>query len=101
MEELVHYSELFDIYKRVLTDKQINTFRDYFFENLTLEEIAENNGISKNAVSKSLMNIKKILDSKESELHILEYMKKLKKEFEGEKEILIRLEKYDNIILDN
>ncbi len=38
MEEVLYYSELFDIYKDLLTEKQMATFRDYYFENLTIEE---------------------------------------------------------------
>lgn len=101
MEELVYYSELFDIYKGVLTEKQVEVFEDYFFENLTIEEIAKNKNVSKNAISKSILSIKKILDSSEEKMHVLEYMNKLKSEFKDDKDILIRIEKYDNIILGN
>jgi len=101
MEELIYYSRLFDIYGKVLTEKQIEVFEYYFFENLTIEEIAKSKNVSKNAISKSILNIKKILDSSEEKMHIYEYMEKLKSEFKDDKDILIRIEKYDNIILGN
>lgn len=47
MEEMIHYTGLFDLYGGLLTKKQKSTFQDYFEENLTIEEIANNNGVSK------------------------------------------------------
>lgn len=99
MDEILYYSSLYDVYKRALTPKQRSTFTDYFFENLTLDEIASNNGISKNAVSKTILGIKNTLVELESKMHLLEYIKSLKSEFKNEEDILQRIDKYDNIIM--
>lgn len=99
MDDFIYYSELFDLYKNMLTKKQRKTFKDYFFENLTLEEIAENEGVSKNAISKTIKNIKKLLNDYEDALHLKEYLINIKDEFKNELDILHRLEKYDNIIM--
>ena len=58
MEERVYIISLYDYYGKLLTDKQQKYFEDYYFDNLTMDEIAENDDISKNAVSKQLINIK-------------------------------------------
>lgn len=58
MEDVLYLSELYDYYSCLLTDKQKSYFEDYYFENLTMEEIAENNQISKNAVSKTIIEVK-------------------------------------------
>ena len=42
MEEVLYYTELFDFYGTLLTEKQQNYFKDYYFNNLSLSEIAEN-----------------------------------------------------------
>lgn len=99
MDELIKYTRLFDIYKGLLSIKQVETFKDYYFENLTIEEIAENKKISKNAVSKTLMTVKRALDEYEEKLHFSKYMGELQKEFKNEEDILNRINKYDNIIL--
>ncbi len=99
MDELIRYTRLFDIYKGLLSDKQAETFKDYYFENLTIEEIAENRGISKNAISKTLMAVKKALDEYEEALHFSKYMSELQNEFKNEEDILNRINKYDNIVL--
>ena len=70
MDELNYLTALYDYYKNLLTDKQRNYFEDYFFDNLTILEIAENNNVSKNAVSKSLIEVKEKLLEYESSLKL-------------------------------
>ncbi len=98
MEEILFYTKLYDLYKKTLTEKQRKTFQDYFFENLTLEEIAENNGVSKNAVAKTIRQIKDILVAMEDKVHMNKYIEAVKEEFKDDEGILKRIEKYDSII---
>lgn len=70
MEDLVYYNNLYDLYKNLLTDKQQEYFEDYYFNNLSLSEIADNYNISRNAVSKQLSVIKKKLDDYEQKLEL-------------------------------
>lgn len=99
MEEVIYYSTLFDIYGSMLTERQKSVFESYYFENLTLDEIALFDGVSKSSVAKTLKQIKNALDEMESKLHFFKYMESLKKEFENEEDILIRISKYDNIVV--
>ena len=62
--------DLFDIYSNLLTDKQKVVFKDYYFNNLSLSEIAENNNISRQAVDFTLKNVIKALNSFENNLSI-------------------------------
>ena len=62
MDKTVYYSTLYDYYGGLLTENQRDIFEDYYFENLTLQEIADNNEISKNAVHKTINTITKKLD---------------------------------------
>lgn len=75
----VYYSELFDYYGELFTDKQKEYFIDYYFNNLTLQEIAENSGVSKNAVHKSIKDITEKLDYYESKLNLYSNKKKIQK----------------------
>ena len=50
---------LYDFYSELLTDKQKEYFEDYYFNNLSLGEISENSGLSRNAIHK---NIKSVCD---------------------------------------
>lgn len=47
MEEIIYYSDLFDYYKGLFTKTQQDYFIDYYFNNLTQEEIADNYNVSK------------------------------------------------------
>ena len=73
----MHYVELFDYYGELLTDKQKEYFIDYYFNNLTLQEIAENNNISRNAVHKNIKDVTEKLDYYESKLNLYSNKKKI------------------------
>lgn len=75
----VKHSILFDYYGELLTDKQQEFFKDYYFDNLTLQEIAENNDISRNAVHKTLNTIIDKLEYYEKVLKLYDKSEKIKK----------------------
>ena len=75
----IYYVELFDYYGTLFTDKQREYFIDYYFNNLTLQEIAENNNVSRNAVHKNLKEIIRKLDYYENNLKLLENKQKIEK----------------------
>lgn len=70
MEKEIYLTNLYDYYKELLTDKQREYFEDYYFDNLTINEIAENNGVSKAVISKTLIEVKEKLDDYELKLHL-------------------------------
>jgi len=72
MEDFVYLTILFDYYNCMFTKKQQEYFIDYYENNLTMQEIADNNGVSKNAVSKQLEVIKEKLLLFESQLKLYE-----------------------------
>ena len=45
---------LYDYYSELLNDDNKKYFEDYYFDNLSLGEIAENNNISRNAIHKHI-----------------------------------------------
>jgi predicted DNA-binding protein YlxM (UPF0122 family) len=78
-----------DYYGKLLTEKQQEYFEDYYHENLTMDEISENDSVSKNAVSKQLIIIK-------DKLNYYENILKLNQNKESIKKILSE-EDYSNI----
>ena len=70
MNELNYLTSLYDYYKDLLTNKQRDYFEEYYFENLLMDQIAENNGVSKNAVGKSLIEVKEKLEEYEKSLNL-------------------------------
>ena len=78
---------LFDYYGELLTDRQQEIFKDYYFDNLTMQEIADNNDISKNAVHKTLNAINNKLRYYEEKLELYKKSKKIK-------ELIVDLDQY-------
>ena len=68
MEEIIYFSSLYDYYGKLLTDKQRQYFEDYYFQNLTLQEISDNYDISRNAVHKQLKEVEMKLQFYEDKL---------------------------------
>ena len=54
MDKEIYLSGLYDYYGSLLTDKQREYFENYYFNNLSLAEIAENYNTSRNAIHKQI-----------------------------------------------
>ena len=79
----LEYVYLFDYYGELLTDKQKEYFKDYYFNNLTLQEIADNNNVSRNAVHKNIKEILSKLDYYEEKLKLYSNKQKIEKLIEN------------------
>lgn len=79
MEERERLIKLYDIYKNLLTEKQRECFEYYFFEDLSLTEIAENLNVSKSFVGKTLNKIEYKLNEYEIALSIYDLYKEIEK----------------------
>ena len=93
MEKRDYYIILYDFYSSLFSDRQKEYFEDYYFNNLSLSEISENMGISRNAIHKSIKSIEKKLLFYEENLSLYEKNIKLKKIIENVKD-----EKVKNIL---
>ena len=82
MKEFVYYNDLFDIYGLLLTEKEQDTFRDYYQEDLSLSEIAEENNVSRAAVQKTVKNVLEKLNYYEDILNIYKKNIKLKEVYD-------------------
>ena len=76
IEKLLYLNNLYDLYGVLLTEKQQQYFKEYYFNNLSFGEISEKYKISRNAAFKQL----KIIEEK-----LLDYEEKLKLYYKKEK----------------
>ena len=95
MEKKVEISILLEIYGKLLTDKQYNYMNDYYNEDLSLSEIAENEGITRQAVMRILQKTSKKLEEYEEKLQIMNKQKQIKENLKLNK--LDEIEKLLNI----
>ena len=83
MEKQVKIALLLDLYGNLLTEKQYNLLNDYYNNDFSLSEIAENEGITRQAVRDNLLK---------GENNLLEYDEKLS---------ILKKKTRDQNILDN
>lgn len=76
MEEVIYLNELYDFYGSLLTEKQRDYFENYYFNNLSLGEMAENYDVSRNAIHKQLKIVEERLKYYEENLELLKKAKK-------------------------
>lgn len=93
MEKDLELAELFELYQGLLTDKQRELFSSYYLYDLSLSEIAEPFGTTRQSVYEGVKKVKKKL---------IEYEKllKLKEKNENLTSVAKALEK-ENLVLSN
>ncbi len=62
MEKKVLLSEIYVYYRDLFTDKQQEYFDDYYLNDLSLGEIADNYGVSRNAIFNQIKIVEERLD---------------------------------------
>ena len=72
MEDVVLFNELYDLYGGLLTEKQREYFKDYYFNNMSFSEMADDYDVSRNAVFKQVHIVTDKLNEYESILHLKE-----------------------------
>lgn len=71
-EELI---ELYDLYYNLLTEKQREYFEEYYFDDLSIGEIASNYNISRNGVHDQLKRVIANLEDYETKLGLSKKIK--------------------------
>lgn len=97
MEEKVKISMLCQIYGKMLTEKQYEVINDYYNNDLSLSEIAENNEITRQAVRDIIKKGEKKLFELEEKLMFMDRMLKQEKKLQ---QILEELSQIENVSSD-
>lgn len=82
MDKNVELTMLYEIYGKLLTDKQQEIFEEYYLYNLSLREIAENKKISYQAVRDSIKTSESTLNNFEKITHTLSLMDRMNKAYD-------------------
>lgn len=75
MEKRDYLIILYDYYEELLTEKQKEYFKSYYFNNLSLGEISQNYNISRNAIHKVLQKTEDKLTFYEEKLKLYQKSK--------------------------
>lgn len=94
MEKFVVITYLFDFYQDLLTDKQRDLINEYYFEDLSLGELAEQHEISRQSAFDTI---------KKAEQKLLSYEEKLGlfAKYKAQQEILLKVKKECKTIREN
>ncbi len=71
-----YFNKLYDFYGVLLTERQKEIFEYYYREDYSLAEIAEDEGISRSAISDTLKHCREELQSYEDKLHLISSFEK-------------------------
>lgn len=88
----IYLINLYDIYSDLLNDKQREYFELYYFDNLSLGEISDNIGISRNAIYKQIKTVENKIIFFEDKLKLYAKNLKLKDIIDKEKDKNIKIE---------
>jgi predicted DNA-binding protein YlxM (UPF0122 family) len=87
MEKIVEQGLLYDFYGELLTEHQRRIYEDAVFNDLSLSEIAQNAGISRQGVHDLIKRCDKTLEEYENRLHLMARFEKIRQKLERIKEI--------------
>ncbi|MBR4278039.1 MAG: YlxM family DNA-binding protein [Lachnospiraceae bacterium] len=79
MDELFEKSLLYDFYGELLTDHQKSIYERSVFDDMSLAEVAEEEGISRQGVHDLIKRCDKILQGYEDKLHLVSKFVSIKK----------------------
>jgi len=80
MEKIFEQTLLYDFYGELLTEHQRSIYEDAVYNDMSLGEIAEEQGISRQGVHDLIRRCDKILQGYESKLHLVERFATAKKQ---------------------
>lgn len=87
MDRLIELGQLLDFYGALLTERQFALVQQYAYENLSLAEIAEREGISRQGVRDGIVRAEQQLRGLEDALHLLDRAKRTRETVESLRQV--------------
>ena len=78
MEKIVEQGLLYDFYGELLTEHQRKIYEDAVYNDLSLSEIAEMQGVSRQGVHDLIKRCSRILEGYENKLHLVKRFNEIK-----------------------
>ena len=100
MPKNLKVAELLDIYGNLLNEKQRTSLEFYYYDDLSLSEIAENIGVSRQGVRDVIKRAESFLFFAEQELKLLEKREAFLKTVNQIKELDDKSNELDKLVLD-
>ena len=101
MEEKLTQAYLFDFYGEMLNEHQRRLYEDFVFNDLSLGEIAGEEGISRQGVADMVKRCDKKLRDYEDKLHLVDKFISIKSDVEKIKELAVEFKETNYILIIN
>ena len=101
MEETLEQAYLYDFYGELLNEHQRQIYEDFVFNDLSLGEIAGEEGISRQGVADMIKRCNKKLESFEDKLHLVEKFVSIRDDVERIHRLTADFKKSHNELLMN
>lgn len=101
MEEKLTQAYLFDFYGEMLNEHQRRIYEDFVFNDLSLGEIAGEEGISRQGVADMVKRCDKKLRDYEDKLHLVDKFISIKNDVEKIKELAVEFKETNDILIMN
>ena len=101
MEEKLTQAYLFDFYGEMLNEHQRRIYEDFVFNDLSLGEIAGEEGITRQGVADMVKRCDKKLRDYENKLHLVEKFISIKNDVERIKGLASEYKKSNNVTIMN
>lgn len=96
MEKIIERGNLFDFYGELLTKHQQKIYSEAVFNDMSLSELSEEEGISRQGIHDLIKRCDRQLQSYEDKLHLIEKFQSIKKEVEIMEKCLDTLDESEN-----
>ena len=100
MKDILEQSLLYDFYGELLTNHQKEVYEQFVLEDLSLSEIAESAGISRQGVHDMVKRCNKTLEGYEAKLHLVEKFLTIRDKVQKMNELLENLPAEEKPIAD-
>ena len=101
MEEKLTQAYLFDFYGEMLNEHQRRIYEDFVLNDLSLGEIAGEEGISRQGVADMVKRCDKKLRDYEDKLHLVDKFISIKSDVEKIKELAVEFKETNDILIMN
>jgi len=100
MNEILGKTLLYDFYGELLTPHQKDIYEQHILEDLSLSEIAANQGVSRQGIHDLVRRCEKILEGYENKLHLVEKFLSIRDNVNEIEELFTRYDKEDDLTVD-
>ena len=101
MEKIFEQALLYDFYGELLTEHQKSIYEDAVYHDMSLGEIAEEHGISRQGVHDLLRRCDRILQDYEAKLHLVERFARAKGRIQEIEQLTQRAAQDSNVAIDD